>query len=317
MSEEISQVDEDDEEYSEIPFLFDKEFWTPELVDFLMKVGVRHRVRRAEGTPPFKWTYGEWESIDEQEAIDLIRSHGGISLAEVDPRLADPGNPARWTFELMWPDRLTKTWRLVEVVISTSGAWRLIEEFDRFKATGAFSEGAMLDRRIAEQEDVDAELHNAVVDKDLDGVLRALAKGADPDADEGWIGLTAWVATLRGEKYLPLLRALIDGGAAIDGLAIGKWISQPPLWAAVRMGNLPAVRLLLELGADPNCSHLGRSVHDFKEDGGYDVDEFREIKRHLLETDALREQGGLRAHVPEVETEIKATRKNGRRGRHL
>lgn len=316
MNDKISQVD-DDEEYLEIPFLFDSDFWTPELVEFLIKVGVRHRVRHAVGTPPFTWTYGEWELIGEQEAIELFRSHGGISLAEVEPRQAAPGATARWSFEVMWPDKAAKTWRLAEVVISTSGAWRVIEEFDRYEANGEFSEGAMLDRRMAEQEDIDGELHNAVVDQDLDEVLRALAKGADPDADEGWIGLTAWVATLHSEAYLPILRALIDGGAALEGIAIGNWISQPPLWAAVRMGNLPAVRLLLELGANPNCSHLGRSVHDFKEDGGYDVDEFREIKRLLLETHAFREQGGLRVHVPEVKTGKNPMGKRKRRGTGL
>ena len=103
----------------------------------------------------------------------------------------------------------------------------------------------------------------------------------------------------------------------MEGIAIGNWISQPPLWAAVRMGNLPAVRLLLELGANPNCSHLGRSVHDFKEDGGYDVDEFREIKRLLLETHAFREQGGLRVHVPEVKTGKNPMGKRKRRGTGL
>lgn len=313
MSENISQ---DDEEYSEIPLLFDSNFWTPELVEFLIKVGVRHRVRHAVGTPPFKWTYGEWARIDEQAAIALLRSNGGISQAEVEPRQAVPGVAARWSFEVMWPDRHAKTWRLDEVAISTSGAWRLIEEFDSYKASGVFSDGALLDRRVAEQEAVDNELHGAVIEKDLEGVLRALAKGADPDADVGGIGLAAEVATLHNEAYLPILRALIDGGAALEGITIGKWISQPPLWAAVRMGNLPAVRLLLELGADPNCSHMGKSVHHFSEDGGYDVDEFREIKRILLEADALREQHGLRVHVPEVKTaedkpQIRVRRRKG------
>lgn len=285
MSKKVVQED-DGEEYSEIPFLFDPDFWTPELVEFLMKVGVGHRIRRAVGTPPFRWTYGKWETFSEQEAIELFRAHGGISLAEVDRREAAPGVTATWSFEVMWADRQAKTWRLEEVAISTSGAWRVIEEFDQYVATGSLSEGAILDRRIAEQEAVDKELSFAVDEKDLDGVLRALAKGADPDADVGWIGIAAMVATFQGNTYLPILRALIDGGAALEGITIGNWKSQPPLWAAVRMGNLPAVRLLLELGADPNCSHLGRSVHSFEEDGGYDVGEFREIKRLLHEAEA-------------------------------
>jgi hypothetical protein len=319
MSENSTQVDSDEEEneeYSKLLLLADKNFWTPELVEFLMRVGTRHRIRRGEGAKPMLLTYGAWAAIGEQEAIDFLRVHGSFD-SRVEPRLAPPGTRARWTFEATWPDKQAKMWRQAEVEISTSGTWRLIEEFESYRATGEFSEGAQLDRRIVAQEDVDLELHNAVADMSIKAVLRALAKGADPDADVGGIGLAAKVATLDGKNHLPILRALIEGGAALEGIAIGNWSSQPPLWAAVRMERLPAVQLLLELGADPNCSYEGQSVNGFSEAGVYNVKAFRAIKRLLLETNALRERSKLMEHVPEVEAAKEVTQKGGKRGGRL
>ncbi|MGE4240741.1 hypothetical protein [Ramlibacter sp.] len=282
-----------------------KDLWTKEFAEFVLRVGVKHRMRESQGEKPLALDHGKWKPTTGQKALALLAPHGHLGHCHVDPPRAHPGRVATWSFEALWPDREAKLWRAVAVQAQTLGIVRVVREFWRFEETGEFSETALMDRRSFEQEKVDIELQNAVADRDIDKVRRALAKGADPDCDQGFIGLAAKVATVHDEALLPILRVLIEGGAALEGVEIGDkaWSSQPPLWAAAREENLPAVKLLLELGADPACVYDGRSVLDFDEDGGYDPDVGREIKEILRAAVVEKERTTIKVHIPEASPE--------------
>jgi hypothetical protein len=266
-----------------------KNVWTKEFIEFVLRVGVKHQMRESQGERPLALEHGKWKPISEKKAFDLLAPHKSFGHCHVDPSRAHAGRVATWSFEMLWPDREAQLWRMTTLRAETMGIIRIVKEFRQFQESGVLAESALMDRRAFEQEKVDNELNDAVADRDLEGVMRALAKGADPDCDLGYIGLAAKVATVHDEALRPMLKALIEGGAALEGIEIGNWRSQPPLWAAVREENLWAVELLLELGADPECSYDGRRAIDFPTNLGYDERVGIEIKRRLNEAVARRE----------------------------
>lgn len=304
------KVDEVEEEWSDEDIFMalrssNTDVWTKEFAEFVLRVGVKHQMRESQGERVFALDHGKWKPITERKALALLAPHATLGVCEVDPPKAHPGRVATWSFEALWADREAKLWRALTVQAQTLGIVRVVREFWRFQETGELSEAALMDRRSFEQEKVDIELQNAVADRDIDKVRRALAKGADPDCDQGFIGLAAKVATVHDEALLPILRMLIEGGAALDGVESddNAWHSQPPLWAAAREENLPAVKLLLELGADPACVYNGRSVLDFDENGGYDPEVGREIKGILRAAVVEKERTAIKVHIPEANPE--------------
>jgi ankyrin repeat protein len=94
-------------------------------------------------------------------------------------------------------------------------------------------------------------LLNSSESGDLDGVLKALEEGADPDVvdDRGMKPLT-WAA-LRG--HLDIVKHLVENGATVDGRNTAKWT---PLMEAAMEGHLEIVQYLVEKGADVNATTI-------------------------------------------------------------
>ena len=103
-------------------------------------------------------------------------------------------------------------------------------------------------------------LADAIRKQDLQGVLQALAAGADPNAYfEGLSmlgrleGAAERFTEMDGERWLGILRALLDAGADPNQSTDGP--SGDPAYLlhfASQCALLPAMGLLLQHGADPN-----------------------------------------------------------------
>jgi ankyrin repeat protein len=125
--------------------------------------------------------------------------------------------------------------------------------------------------------DLDERLLAATAVGDLDGIRRALADGADPDARDAGGTPAVMVATIARQP--DALRLLLDAEADVD--AQDASLDNPFLYAG-REGQLDILRLANEAGADPSITNRygGVAVIPAAEQGHV------EIVRYLLtETD--------------------------------
>ena len=103
-------------------------------------------------------------------------------------------------------------------------------------------------------------LVDATLKQDLQGVRDALAAGADPNAYFKGISMLGWLegaaarfTEMGGERWLGILRTLLDAGADPNQSTDGP--SGNPAYLlhfASQCALLPAMGLLLQHGADPN-----------------------------------------------------------------
>jgi uncharacterized protein len=123
-------------------------------------------------------------------------------------------------------------------------------------------------------DDLDERLLAAVAAGDLDGIARALADGADPDARSA-DGAPAVMVAAYGH-YTAALQALIDAGADVD--AQDTLLDNPFLYAG-REGLLDVLRVANEAGADPTITNrYGGVAHIPASERGH-----VEVVRYLLE----------------------------------
>jgi uncharacterized protein len=98
------------------------------------------------------------------------------------------------------------------------------------------------------------DLFAAIEAHDLGRVVDLLSKGADPNATEAqhraWRPLHTAIDELDEGGSIDVVKVLLERGADVNGWD-GLHEASPIIMALVR-NNMPALRLLLEAGADPN-----------------------------------------------------------------
>lgn len=108
--------------------------------------------------------------------------------------------------------------------------------------------------------DVIPQLVDAIRRQSFEGVRVALAAGTDPNAYVertsmlGWLfGSPARLTEMDGEQWLEILRALLEAGAD-PNQSIDEYPDKPAylLHDLAQHALLPAMRLMLEFGANPN-----------------------------------------------------------------
>lgn len=100
--------------------------------------------------------------------------------------------------------------------------------------------------------DVDARLHQAAGSGDVITATALLAQSFAINAidDSGRTPLHLAAAN----NQLDMVKFLVDSGADVNGQADGDgWQDHAPLGYAIESCSVETVRLLLDLGADPNC----------------------------------------------------------------
>ena len=117
---------------------------------------------------------------------------------------------------------------------------------------------------------VDQQLTAAIERQSLDEVRAALAAGADPNAYAGeysMLGLhenAEWRITGKySETWLSILRALLEAGAD-PNQSVSLYAGGPDLLihSLSQFAVLPAIRMLLDFGADPNLLQDGETALD-------------------------------------------------------
>lgn len=94
-------------------------------------------------------------------------------------------------------------------------------------------------------------LVRAVHARDVRAVRSILAQGADPNsAAKDGTPVLHTAACIAPDAGMPIFEALVAAGARLDLVDRAGWL---PIKAATWCGNEPAVRRLLELGADPDA----------------------------------------------------------------
>ena len=97
---------------------------------------------------------------------------------------------------------------------------------------------------------IDACWHACYHDGDVDRVQSFFDQGVDIDARAPCSGAAPLDAAIFG-GHMDLVRYLVERGADINGIGYGD---NTPLMAAANQGNPQAVKLLLNVGADPNLA---------------------------------------------------------------
>lgn len=105
------------------------------------------------------------------------------------------------------------------------------------------------DKPAADQSKLTGELFTAIMDRNLAGVQKALANGADPSAYTEH-GLSMLHHTV-GQGRADIAQLLICAGADVN--ARHKTMGHTPLRDAAAFGMLPLMNVLLAAGADPNA----------------------------------------------------------------
>jgi uncharacterized protein len=122
--------------------------------------------------------------------------------------------------------------------------------------------------------DLDERLLAAVASGDLDGIARAIAEGANPDARDV-DGAPAVMVAAYGRRT-KALQALIDAGADVDAQDA---LRDNPFLYAGREGLLDVLRVANEGGADPTITNrYGGVAHIPASEQGH-----VEVVRYLLE----------------------------------
>lgn len=285
----------------------DPDFWTLEFTEFLVRVGVNLSVARGEGASPMTLPLGKPEPISEEDALELLRSKKMKNGMAIPPD-AGPQTPTNWTLSASWVDSEAKVWRVAELTLRTTGAWRIVEEFRRYQATGELSEEALSDRRKAKQEALDHALHDAVADRDLAAVKATLAQGASPNIIHSGMPLVAFLCTTCEDEFVPIIRAMVEAGAPLEGFQWYDSSTAPLLWTAAREGFVSAVELLLELGADPNCVHDGQGIDDFHLEENYIDEVAAEIRRLVGKARADKAADAIGSVTPVPKHKVKKQR---------
>jgi ankyrin repeat protein len=88
-------------------------------------------------------------------------------------------------------------------------------------------------------------LHLAAIDGNLEATIQLINANADLDLEDRWAGTPLFIAQIN--QHSPLAIALVEGGAKINSEKIDV---QKLLFAAIQLGNIQAVEILLNKGAN-------------------------------------------------------------------
>jgi hypothetical protein len=128
---------------------------------------------------------------------------------------------------------------------------------------GGCQKGAGANMGTPASSDADKELVRAAIKKDLEGIKKALAAGANPNASSKVLGDGPSLVPLARED-VSFAKVLLDKGA--DPNSARKDGDSPLITAAI-VGNKPVVELLLDKGANPDHQNgagytaLSEAVH--------------------------------------------------------
>lgn len=132
--------------------------------------------------------------------------------------------------------------------------------------------------------DIDLRLHQAAGSGDLDAVRSLLSEGSAINALD-ICGRTPLHFAVAGNE-LDMVQYLVSVGADINGQADGDgWQDHAPLGSVVETCSIEMTRMLLQLGADPECSGwMGCTALDLAENR---FDEEGKIIFELLQSGCL------------------------------
>ena len=132
--------------------------------------------------------------------------------------------------------------------------------------------------------DVDTRLHQAAASGDVLTATALLAQNCAVNAIDDFGRTSLHIAAANDQ--LDMVQFLVDSGADINGQADGDgWQDHAPLGYAIESCSVETVRLLLDLGADPNCcGWMGNTAIDIAKSR---VDVEGEMIRKLLQEKSI------------------------------
>ena len=118
---------------------------------------------------------------------------------------------------------------------------------------------------IADDRDLDRQLINSLIDKDIDAARRALDNGANPQAVLGSKKTDSALCSAIDDRGSVYLQLLLDYGAAPDfNTHQGPYKLRTPLACAIDLYNPVAFDLLLAKGADPDADLCSECAPRFR-----------------------------------------------------
>jgi ankyrin repeat protein len=238
-----------------------------EMIEFLVAQGADVRARSSFGT-----TALHGAALRGQLDVIHLLLQKGADVNATEMNGSTPLHNAAWN----------GTWRVGEDVMGGpppyQGKGKVIEAL--------LAAGADIDARTTSGE---TPLHVAVTSGGIEEVRALLAKGAQVTCrdNDGRTALHALAATPGNPHAEQIARLIIDYGADMEAKDTEN--SWSPLYYAAENDNLPALRVLLEAGANPNtrdaygCTPLHR--------GAYHADVVRLLLENGADIDAATKDG--------------------------